>query len=426
MSFPLLALLHQDINGSYKLQSQACLSKPQPVIPLLTATQHFQGQSFKLQQPQTQTQPQFQLQLQSQPQDSKSTNGGHNLLVDMTSNSSMGLMATVRQPEDEMTSIDEEHDATHTAINAQLNQQINQQVGMVLSKKALHQRDADENLFLRFLELDPPNAPNDLANTTSAANSATTTTTTGNTNTTANTNTTTTNVGSSSTGIERRQSGTKPVGRTPFTMTKRLSRTSDRGFGFSIVWTHPPRVEKIEPGLSADRCGILPGDYVIFVDKHNVVTMPEADVLNLIRSQGAQLTLEIFRRGGGTGAMTSGLTNLSSTPGSTGVLGSAMGTMRSCATTATTVPMNGRMTRMPSGTSTVTASEEQITVQKRSSGALTSSAAPSMIAITGGVNVTRPATACSMGTTSSIEAAKRRLHLPQVTFSKEVGEGVIV
>lgn len=39
----------------------------------------------------------------------------------------------------------------------------------------------------------------------------------------------------------------------------------------------------MEKGLPADRAGILPGDYIIFVDKHNVVMMPEIDILNLIR-----------------------------------------------------------------------------------------------------------------------------------------------
>ncbi|XP_075157528.1 protostome-specific GEF [Haematobia irritans] len=244
-----------------------------------------------------------------------------------------------------------------------------QQPPMILSKKALHQRDADENLFLRFLELDPP------------ASDAVPTTPGG-----------------------RRNSNSKPIGRTPFTMTKKLTRTAERGFGFSIVWTHPPRVEKVEPGLSADRCGILPGDYVIFVDKHNVVTMPEADVLNLIRSQGATLTLEIFRRSGsGTGAAATGSSHTTTT--------ATTATHRSL---ATTVPMNGKSSRMAaSGTSinNVTGDESAVT-----SLVLKQVAPP----------VHRPPTACSGGTMSSMEAAKRRLNLPQVTFSKEVGKGVIV
>lgn len=71
--------------------------------------------------------------------------------------------------------------------------------------------------------------------------------------------------------------------RTPFTQTKRLIRPAKSGFGFSVVWTHPPRIERVERGLPAERAGILPGDYIIFVDKHNVVMMPEIDILNLIR-----------------------------------------------------------------------------------------------------------------------------------------------
>lgn len=101
---------------------------------------------------------------------------------------------------------------------------------VAFSKKAQNQCDADENLFLRFLELDPP-----VTNDTQ-----------------------------------------KPCtkGRTPFTITKKLVKSPESSYGFSIVWTHPPRVEKIETGSSAEKVGMLPGDYIIFIDKYNVVTMP--------------------------------------------------------------------------------------------------------------------------------------------------------
>ncbi|XP_032582166.1 uncharacterized protein LOC6616148 isoform X3 [Drosophila sechellia] len=269
---------------------------------------------------------------------------------------------------------------------------------MKLSKKALHQRDADENLFLRFLELDPPADGNANSTTTQAQ-------ATGSQSSASKANESNANHLNNGTSGGRRQStmpnsGGSSVGgavrqqqgRTPFTMTKRLTRTEERGFGFSIVWTHPPRVEKIEAGLSADRCGILPGDYVIFVDKHNVVTMPEADVLNLIRSQGSSLTLEIFRRSG------AGATTITSTDlGQNNVhistrLGAAVGLCSEEHTLATTA------------TGTTTVMSLQRTTSTRIQPVSNS--------------MSRPATACS-GTTSSIEAAKRRLHLPQVTFSKE-------
>lgn len=128
---------------------------------------------------------------------------------------------------------------------------------IAFSKKAQHQCDADENLFLRFLELEPP-----VTDTQSS----------------------------------RQSSLGKGNGRTPFTITKKLIKSPENGFGFSIVWTHPPRIETVESGLSAEKSGILPGDYVIFIDKYNVVTMPELDILNLIRTQGNTLALEIFRR----------------------------------------------------------------------------------------------------------------------------------
>ncbi|XP_037038236.1 uncharacterized protein LOC119075781 [Bradysia coprophila] len=122
-----------------------------------------------------------------------------------------------------------------------------------LSRKGIFQRDADEHLFLRFLELD--------TNDDDAADDP-----------------------------------FKPKGRTKFTITKNLVKTDDQGYGFSIVWTHPPRIEKVETGLPAQRGGIEPGDYVVFVDKHNVVTMPETDILNLIRTLGNAMSLEVFRR----------------------------------------------------------------------------------------------------------------------------------
>ena len=109
------------------------------------------------------------------------------------------------------------------------------------------QKLADENLFLRYLELDPTEGPDAIPAAT-----------------------------------QRKATGNKN-GRTPFTTTKRLVRQPKTGFGFSVVWTHPPRIERIEKGLPADRAGILPGDYIIFVDKHNIVVMPEIEILNLIR-----------------------------------------------------------------------------------------------------------------------------------------------
>lgn len=119
----------------------------------------------------------------------------------------------------------------------------------IVNREALseQQKLADENLFLRYLELDPTEGPEAIP-----------------------------------AALQRKATGNKN-GRTPFTTTKKLVRQPKTGFGFSVVWTHPPRVERVEKGLPADRAGILPGDYIIFVDKHNVVTMPEIEILNLIR-----------------------------------------------------------------------------------------------------------------------------------------------
>lgn len=240
---------------------------------------------------------------------------------------------------------------------------------LTLSKKAIHQRDADENLFLRFLELDPP------AESTAAPTPPPQT---------------------PQIGELRRKSTLKskehpnikehPVaaqshnqsGRTPFTITKKLTRTSDKGFGFSIVWTHPPRIEKVEPGLSADRCGIVPGDYVIFVDKHNVVTMPELDILNLIKAQGNVLVLEIFRRS--TTAAPRGDSNGMSARAS-----------------LTNSAMNINATQSIGVMSNIEEDSSELATTKQSATSL----------------VMRPMTACSNMSTA-LDSAKRRLHLPQV------------
>ncbi|RZB39848.1 uncharacterized protein BDFB_004581, partial [Asbolus verrucosus] len=186
------------------------------------------------------------------------------------------------------------------------------------------QKYADENLFLRYLELDPMEGPEAIP-----------------------------------AAMQRKATGNKN-GRTPFTHTKKLIRAPKSGFGFSVVWTHPPRIERVEKGLPADRAGILPGDYIIFVDKHNVVMMPEIDILNLIRSYGSQLTLEIFRRNTSRNGSVPSVRRLNST-----------GT---CSTTG--------------------------------------------LPITSNLMQRRPSTVCSTNTTS-VDYNRRKLHLPQVTFSAE-------
>lgn len=187
-----------------------------------------------------------------------------------------------------------------------------------LSKKGIFQRDADEHLFLRFLELDM--------------------------------------------NVCEDGDRLKEKGRTKFTITKKLVKTDDQGYGFSIVWTHPPRIEKVEIGLPAQLGGIQPGDFVVFVDKHNVVTMPETDILNLIRSLGNSMSLEIFRRS-------------NDTSGSSGI-----------------------KVRIPS--MAVCGSE------------------PMVDSITA-----RPLSMPCSSVSYSIENVKR---IPQVTFSKDIGHGVIV
>ncbi|XP_074034007.1 protostome-specific GEF isoform X2 [Leptinotarsa decemlineata] len=196
------------------------------------------------------------------------------------------------------------------------------------------QKYADENLFLRYLELDPTEGPD-----------------------------------ASSAATQRKATGNRN-GRTPFTCTKRLTRPPKSGFGFSVVWTHPPRIERVEKGLPADKAGILPGDYIIFVDKHNVVMMPEIDILNLIRSYGSQLTLEIFRRNTSRNGSLPSVKRLSTALATSGTLGSSSALPVASLTSCTNL------------------------VQRR------------------------PSTVCSTNTTS-VDYNRRKLYLPQVTFSAE-------
>lgn len=43
------------------------------------------------------------------------------------------------------------------------------------------------------------------------------------------------------------------------------------------------RVERVECGLPADQADLKPGDYVVFINKTNVVMMAEDDVMGLIK-----------------------------------------------------------------------------------------------------------------------------------------------
>ncbi|GBP08339.1 Regulator of G-protein signaling loco [Eumeta japonica] len=189
------------------------------------------------------------------------------------------------------------------------------------------QREADEHLFLRYLELDPPDDP----------------------------------------AVQRRAPRN---GRTPFTTTRKLLRGVGGGFGFTVVWTRPPRVERVASGGAGERAGLRAGDYIVFIGNKNVVMLPEEEVRNLVKSAGQTLILETFRRVPYNG--------IGARPRLAQVL-----------IPESTPPPAPRSPRAP--------------------------ASPAPAA--------RPPTACS-STSQSLD--RRKLHLPQVTFSKEVGNGIIV
>lgn len=82
-------------------------------------------------------------------------------------------------------------------------------------------------------------------------------------------------------------------GRTPFTLTKTMVKQDDDTFGFEISWTKPPKINSVKNHLQS--CGLQKGDFIIFVEETNIVTMPKEEIINLIRNQNNCLTLEIFR-----------------------------------------------------------------------------------------------------------------------------------
>ncbi|KAK3928866.1 Rho guanine nucleotide exchange factor 17 [Frankliniella fusca] len=201
----------------------------------------------------------------------------------------------------------------------------------------------------------------------------------------------------------------RPPGRTPFTSTRRLQRAPAAGFGFSVAWTQPPRVERVEPGLPAEQAGIRPGDYIIFVDKHNVVTVPEEEVLQLIRSCGNQLTLEVYRRHSPNGMVPQS----KSTPAVSSVANkqSRAGVPSSASTSSALL----------SKVATAVAAPTPIGLPTPAPGP-----APGTPSSLRQPPEPRPSTACSaatVGTTGTTASDKRRLHLPQVTFSSEQAGG---
>lgn len=82
-------------------------------------------------------------------------------------------------------------------------------------------------------------------------------------------------------------------GRTPLTITRTIHRQQNGSYGFEISWSNPPKINSICSDQL--KSGIRPGDYLIFVDEINVVTIPKEEVIELIRKQRDCLILEIFR-----------------------------------------------------------------------------------------------------------------------------------
>lgn len=72
-------------------------------------------------------------------------------------------------------------------------------------------------------------------------------------------------------------------------------RRGPRGFGLSLAWTCPPSVVSVEPLGSAATVGLAAGDYVVRIGSRNVVLMNHSSGLELIRRQGSELDLVVYR-----------------------------------------------------------------------------------------------------------------------------------
>lgn len=83
-------------------------------------------------------------------------------------------------------------------------------------------------------------------------------------------------------------------GRTPLTVTKIIARLENGSFGFEISWTtKPPKINSICSEQS--KSGIKRGDFIIFINDKNIVSMPKDEIVELIRLQKNCLRMEIFR-----------------------------------------------------------------------------------------------------------------------------------
>ncbi|CRL04465.1 CLUMA_CG017548, isoform A, partial [Clunio marinus] len=88
------------------------------------------------------------------------------------------------------------------------------------------------------------------------------------------------------------------MGQSIFTVTKRLRKEDenlDFGFESGIVWTKPCFINTIEKNSPADQSHLEVGDFIIFIDKMNIVDMKISDIMSLINKSDV-LTIEVFRR----------------------------------------------------------------------------------------------------------------------------------
>jgi hypothetical protein len=93
--------------------------------------------------------------------------------------------------------------------------------------------------------------------------------------------------------LELNAAGSNSLSRTPLTISRVIQRQPNASYGFEISWSKPPRINSI--CSEQLKSGVRKGDFLIFIEEINVVSMPRDEVVELIRNQDECLRLEIFR-----------------------------------------------------------------------------------------------------------------------------------
>ncbi|XP_021948773.2 uncharacterized protein LOC110846360 isoform X4 [Folsomia candida] len=75
----------------------------------------------------------------------------------------------------------------------------------------------------------------------------------------------------------------------------RMIKPDGGGYGFSVVWVSPPRIERLEKGKTADLAGLRIGDLIISVNGEDVTSVPNTSIYTKMKTTGEVLQLEVWR-----------------------------------------------------------------------------------------------------------------------------------